>query len=46
MFDAVQAALWSQGYETSAFYQASFKEFASYFQLLKDAGVIDFKKKS
>ena len=46
IFDAVQAALWSQGYETAAFHQASFKEFAGYFQLLKDAGVVDFKKKS
>lgn len=45
MWEAVQAEMWSLGYSSSAYYQATFKEFTTYFQMLKDARVIDFVKK-
>lgn len=43
IFEAVQAELWSSGYPASLSYYASFEEMTNYFQLLKDAGVIEFR---
>jgi hypothetical protein len=43
IFDAVQAELWSGGY--SASHHLSFEEMSNYLRMLKDAQVINFRKK-